>query len=610
VVENGEGLQNHALPMSYENYFILPGTNTYTNYLHRAFKNNTKISTRLNALGGCDYIANMANPNATGNYKAVYWQLAMKNSQGYTDAMQQYKRGMNLGFNTNSSSLVKNFTHYALDHSPHRYYLWEETRNIQSQMRGQRYPTPDFYPYQTGWRYVSGAYHGLEWVTDSRLFELKDATNNVANSFVSYGKDAATGNIRGKDHLFSPFVSPGWSREEFLNIRPAQYLGLLKVLGVLGAEFFYAGYFTDVWDEYKTISNNPGYAAIQNTNAGYKYHPNRMIWQAAMPSYAQAVSSYYRDFLIDPNTGNPSTSTLLGSFPITPIQGSNKYYQLPTVIQDPTVAANAEAVAVGRQMGTSYVVSTTLQPKNGAYGNYDFALPNQLFYNPSIAPNTTAKVGVSLPTLSIYLTAATQGITYLIDLNTNPHPGTSQRVIRCIDAWHEWKHPLHWSRSMIIEAELSDTIQGVASYGTLRPTGATTEDYSIFTTYARNNQNYQYSFSPTENGNYAIYVRAASYGNTAASITASVEIKDKNGVLIQNLPLNGVNLPACTGNFHFEWRKFPVPVTVNTSNEHTYTLKINAGTGANALTDIDKFFITINDPLPSTEGQLNNECNP
>jgi hypothetical protein len=150
----------------------------------------------------------------------------------------------------------------------------------------------------------------------------------------------------------------------------------------------------------------------------------------------------------------------------------------------------------------------------------------------------------------------------------------------------------------------------VASYGTLRPTGATTEDYSIFTTYARNNQNYQYSFSPTENGNYAIYVRAASYGNTAASITASVEIKDKNGVLIQNLPLNGVNLPACTGNFHFEWRKFPVPVTVNTSNEHTYTLKINAGTGANALTDIDKFFITINDPLPSTEGQLNNECNP
>ena len=41
--------------------------------------------------------------------------------------------------------------------------------------------------------------------------------------------------IADGDDLFSPFVAAGWSIATEANFRPAQWLGMLKILGVWGA---------------------------------------------------------------------------------------------------------------------------------------------------------------------------------------------------------------------------------------------------------------------------------------------------------------------------------------------------------------------------------------
>ena len=63
------------------------------------------------------------------------------------------------------------------------------------------------------WDVGAGSWHGLDWmhmVTPSQL---------------------AAG-----DALTTPFVAAGWAAEEERNVRPAQFLGLLKCLAALGAE--------------------------------------------------------------------------------------------------------------------------------------------------------------------------------------------------------------------------------------------------------------------------------------------------------------------------------------------------------------------------------------
>jgi hypothetical protein len=71
------------------------------------------------------------------------------------------------------------------------------------------------------WDIGAGSWHGLDWLS------------MTLPSQISAG-----------DTLFSPFVSPGWSYKEEKNCRPAQYLGLLKCMAAMGAEYFYNGFFS------------------------------------------------------------------------------------------------------------------------------------------------------------------------------------------------------------------------------------------------------------------------------------------------------------------------------------------------------------------------------
>eukprot|EP01052_Picozoa_sp_SAG31_P009711 SAG31_NODE_517_length_14689_cov_5.110487_2_plen_240_part_00 len=92
--------------------------------------------------------------------------------------------------------------------------------------------------------------------------------------------------IAAGDELNAPFMAAGWASAEEYNMRPAQWLGFLKLVHALGAEFVEAGFFSPMkW------TNTPGGKNVQLA-ANY-------IWQAAMPSYAQAVVSLWQDLLFD-----------------------------------------------------------------------------------------------------------------------------------------------------------------------------------------------------------------------------------------------------------------------------------------------------------------------
>ena len=50
--------------------------------------------------------------------------------------------------------------------------------------------------------------------------------------------------INAKDEIFSPFVAAGWKSAVERNMRPGQWLGFLKILTCLGAEYVETGFFS------------------------------------------------------------------------------------------------------------------------------------------------------------------------------------------------------------------------------------------------------------------------------------------------------------------------------------------------------------------------------
>lgn len=153
------------------------------------------------------------------------------------------------------------YTVYSIDGQNKFRHRYDIMRTLSSPIRGMHYATPDFYPrWPDNWKKWKGPWHGLDWIVKCRNTELE------------YG-----------DRLFSPFVAAGWDNDESRNIRPAQWLALMKVLGVMGAEFYYTGFF----NLKKPFADPRGYT-----------------WQAVIPVYAQAVLSHAEDILLEGNLIN------------------------------------------------------------------------------------------------------------------------------------------------------------------------------------------------------------------------------------------------------------------------------------------------------------------
>ena len=141
---------------------------------------------------------------------------------------------------------------------------WSQTREIGSPMpsglnrsAAMRYSTTDMYlegPHM--WWQCSGSNHALCWVDKSRQSELQSG-----------------------DALFSPYVAAGWSGKAEYNTRPAQWLGLLKIVAAWGAEWFYTGFFNVHEDSHARMPPS-----------------SQWCWQGMAPSYAQAAFSQVAPF--------------------------------------------------------------------------------------------------------------------------------------------------------------------------------------------------------------------------------------------------------------------------------------------------------------------------
>jgi Concanavalin A-like lectin/glucanases superfamily len=250
-------------------------------------------------------------------------------------------------------------------------------------------PTPFFYP-QTpeNWRQEAGGgdIHGLNWIINSRNGEL--ALN---------------------DFDFAPFIGAGWSKNESYNIRPAQWLGLLKLNCGLGARFFNVGFFND----------DPSYSINAPAN------PKGYIWQATTPSYALGVFSHAMEFF-------PSNSTALlvqGNTALSPGTSTAPLGSLFTL-------GSPEKVAIVRKITASenYLISSTLQQFSIA-GN---SIPD------------LAEGNITLNSKTLKINIRKQGSVYKYDdSGTNP-------VFYQLDSWHENTHPEYWSKDFYFEAEVPD----------------------------------------------------------------------------------------------------------------------------------------------------------
>lgn len=204
------------------------------------------------------------------------------------------------------------FAYYQLDGQPTWNLKWSEVRSANTPMNGNNYATGDLYVrYPGNWRYWSGAWHGWQWLVESRKEQL------------------ASG-----DKYFSPAVSPGWDNDETQNVRPGQWLGFLKAVSMTGAEFFTTGYF---------VVSQP----YQN--------PKNYVWQLAIPPYAQAITSRYEDlfrngYLMSGDVPNSTTN---------PQWNAYSFY-----------AGDPRKLVVARKSnsGNKYAITGTIQPSSNMAG--------------------------------------------------------------------------------------------------------------------------------------------------------------------------------------------------------------------------------------------------
>ena len=267
------------------------------------------------------------------------------------------------------------FTWYGVDGHPGYRFNWKESREIQSEINGNFYSTPDYYPrWPRNWFKGSGAWKGWRWLEKSRQAEL-----------------------RSGDKLFSPFVAAGWDKNPEKNIRPSQWLGLMKCMGVIGAEFYYTGFF--------------------NINRKAIADPKNYIWQAVIPSYAQAITSRYEAIL------------RYGNVPYTMGRKKNIY-----LLRIPSQEKNTLIVLRKMLERSIYVIGGVYIPED----------------SDEIEGESVIR-SIDIEGTEIDIEIRKQGSIYYFDNSSPENPLFYQ-----LDKWHEPGHPERWAKMYRKEAELLD----------------------------------------------------------------------------------------------------------------------------------------------------------
>jgi hypothetical protein len=384
------------------------------------------------------------------------------------------------------------FSFYTVEGGPVDRFKWSIMKKCMSPRNGIYYATSDFYPrWPSNWKDWKGPWHGWSWIESGRKVEIKDG-----------------------NYLFSPFVAAGWSDKANEDIRPGQWLGLLKCLSVVGAEFYYVGYFNQA-----SPFNNPA----------------KWTWQAAMPAYAQAITSRFEDVLRDGNVLFTSDGQPKISYPVA----------------DPHVLITARK----HNKKEKYVICGTYQP----FSNDSGEIPEKRI------------VTATIDKQSFSFEVRRQGSVYIYE-----KLATGRSVFYQLDRWHENAHPDFWSSDFYFEAETADSTLDPQNMYTTSKGG--TGDYSNYITYIRFTaaKSYIYKFTPRIKNTSASFLWLRYKGEGTVSLVLS---RGGNKTFQMN-----IKLPASSD---WNWSKVSVPLQDSEATAITLRLSYISG-----LVDLDKLVVT------------------
>jgi hypothetical protein len=300
------------------------------------------------------------------------------------------------------------FNFYAVEGGPINCFEWHTMKKIMSPVNGIYYSTPDFYPrWPKNWKDWDGPWHGWKWIETGRTKEIKDG-----------------------DYLFSPFVAAGWSKIQEEDIRPGQWLGLLKCLSGIGAEFYYTGYFSLS----KPFTN-----------------PAKWTWQVAMPSYAQAITSRFEDVLKDGNVLFDEQKN-----PIITYKTNDKHV-LVTIRK--------------HNKKEKYIICGSYQP----FSNEANEIPEK------------KNVTINFDNQELTFELRRQGSVYVYEKTID-----GKTLFYQLDKWHENAHPDYWSKDFYFEAEVSDNL--ISNNNIFTENKYEKNDYSNFISYLSLNKNISSSY--------------------------------------------------------------------------------------------------------------------
>lgn len=434
------------------------------------------------------------------------------------------------------------FLNYAVDGLTQFRYNYDQfiqTQKMPSSWNTNPYPTPDIYIRSPkNWKVDDSGPddHGWLWLAISRKTELGPSYNHKR---------------------FAPFVSSGWFSREETNTRPTQWLGILKCMTLLGVDFFQPFHLNE-----GDIRSGKGY-----------------MYMAAMPSYAQAIASYYDDVLIN-------------GVPLEGDRTINNVSQSPIF---PTYSFKAESpqnLVVAREYSAihKFAISGTIQPSSNIEG--------------SAPKESVAKINLNTTDRLIF-NIRRQGSTYIY---ISPGSGTNDPIFYQLDKWHEFGHPERWSKNIDIEAEVIDndvmpTSTAIETEGFVKTAGTPniydfTNANSYITYSSTPSDPLEYRFTPHErdiqSGNeakYYLWVKARTK-NTSGSSSVNIDLYESNGLaLVKSLTLSCINssdwlwynLENCGVN--------PLLLTGSSTGltQQEYILKIIAN---DADLELDEFILT------------------
>ncbi len=369
----------------------------YLNQLTRKLKRPPALITENGEVFGAAYRENLLRQDP------LVWEDFQKSRLTRTEYFGKFQQEMEEQFRSVVMKGMPKTTLFSIFQvsavQPDFWGAYKFRRSVNRMPDGSIRSTPDFYPYTpANWQLAIGPYNGYGMIARGRVIEI------------SLG-----------DTDFSPFVAAGWLDEKD-NIRPAQWLALLKSMVMLGADFFYVGYF-----------NVTGPGGKWPNGVG-PYDPKGYAYQVAIPGYAQAIRSQVSEFFGEGRLLNPSS-------------------------QFRFTASSINDLVLVRKVHDAWLIYGSIQPNSNQAAN---------------VPDSRVTT-IELEQKKISFPIRRQGSMFILKAIDKANP-----VFYQIDAWHELTHPYFWSGNLELEAENMSVEEGIA---TIETNASGTLDFSAFTSF-------------------------------------------------------------------------------------------------------------------------------